>query len=217
VTNYEWLRQQIECLKRHPTDECVEWPFATKGGDQEYGQVALPNYGGPVSVHRIAYELYHGHSPYQCVLHRCNNPRCFNPSHLYDGNHLQNAMDRIEANSNGVKLNNDKIDHIVELLADSDLTMEEIANSFGVSANYVTFINTGRRWAHRTGGKLIRKHGKYYKLNENEVKEIISLIAGERHALTEIAQMFGVSLSTISRIRSGERWKHLVRPWEDPS
>lgn len=214
MTNYEWLKRKIEYLKQTPTDECIDWPFSTRGNG--YGQVAFPNYGSTTYTHRLAYELYYGHPAHQNVLHRCNNPKCFNPQHLYDGTQFQNAMDRIEAGSNGIKLNNDKIERIVDLLANSDLTMDEIANKFLVSPSLITFINMGKRWGNKTGGKLIRKQsklGKQYKLNENQVKEIIVLIAKKEHSLTIIAQMSGVCLATVSRIKSGERWKHLPRPW----
>ena len=85
-----FVYQKVARLILDPTDECVEWPHSTTSGG--YGQVWFQ--GKMKRVHRVAYEFYHGEAPRGLVLHKCNNPRCFNPAHLYEGTHIQNALDR---------------------------------------------------------------------------------------------------------------------------
>lgn len=47
--------------------------------------------------HRIALELFTGQSIGKLlVLHKCDNPRCVNPEHLYLGDHKQNTKDMID-------------------------------------------------------------------------------------------------------------------------
>jgi len=47
-----------------------------------------------VGVHRLAYELFVGPIPEgHGVLHHCDVPACFNPSHLFTGTQVDNARD----------------------------------------------------------------------------------------------------------------------------
>ena len=50
-------------------------------------------------VHRFSYILHYG-QPKNLVLHKCNNKKCVNPAHLYDGTYKDNTRDAIQA---GVK------------------------------------------------------------------------------------------------------------------
>ena len=57
-----------------------------------YGRITQN--GKRARAHRVAFELFVGPIPSGMhVLHRCDNPPCVNPSHLFIGTHLDNMRD----------------------------------------------------------------------------------------------------------------------------
>ncbi len=72
-------------------DGCWEWTGTTVYG---YGQISSGR--ANIRVHRLSYETFVGPIPEgHHVLHRCDNPPCWNPSHLFTGTDLDNARDCI--------------------------------------------------------------------------------------------------------------------------
>ena len=71
-------------------DRCWEW-MASKNG-KGYGQISVGNRTETAS--RVAYRIYVGEIPSGvCVLHRCDNPICVNPNHLFLGSQKDNIRD----------------------------------------------------------------------------------------------------------------------------
>lgn len=74
---------------------CIYWMGSRGGGRNNYG---LTSYNGKgITTHRLSWILTHGPIPDGgWILHKCDNPPCVNPEHLYIGDNKQNVRDRIE-------------------------------------------------------------------------------------------------------------------------
>lgn len=131
-------------------DDC--WPWLGHILDNGYGQfkTAYVNY----RAHRVAYKLAIGIDPgTKCVCHRCDNPICCNPRHLFLGTNADNSRDMVtkgrEAHQRGEdhgrhKLTAEEVIAIRHTLG----TCCEIGEFYGVSAATVSMIQNGRTWTH---------------------------------------------------------------------
>lgn len=137
------------------TPGCWIWVAAQRSANCNYGVMRLaPGCGGSRFAHRISYELYVGPIPDgMIVCHKCDNPRCVNPDHLFVGTHADNALDR-EAKgrgnqprgeaSNGVKIT--EID-VLKIRSDAR-TQRKIALDYGLSQAAICKIKNKRTWSH---------------------------------------------------------------------
>jgi hypothetical protein len=79
--------------KVEKTDDCWLWRAGTRRKDEGYGQFFLN--GKPESAHRVSLML-NGVilSENDVVAHRCDNPPCVNPDHLFVTDSPGNTADR---------------------------------------------------------------------------------------------------------------------------
>lgn len=78
-------------VKTELTEACWIWHGATQGNNS-YGCFFW--HGKNVSTSRLVWSLLHGNVPAgMMVCHKCDNPLCFNPSHLFIGTMKDNQRD----------------------------------------------------------------------------------------------------------------------------
>lgn len=106
-------------------------------------------------AHRLSYEWRFGPLPSGAVIcHRCDNPACVNPDHLFRGSQKDNMQD---AKSKGrttqgakhgrARLTEELVQQIRTARQDG-VTHREIAARFGISQGHTTNILNGKVWAH---------------------------------------------------------------------
>ncbi|MFD4912850.1 hypothetical protein ACFWNR_06460 [Streptomyces virginiae] len=104
------------------------------------------------AAHRLSRLLAVGNPGDQHVLHRCDNPPCVRPDHLFVGDDATNHADMAaklrstwgEKNAHA-KLTEGEVRQIRALLAQGMLH-REIAGQFGISRGTVSDIHRGRSW-----------------------------------------------------------------------
>lgn len=130
-------------VKKGKKNECWEWEgFTDKDG---YGKMRTE--GTNEGVHRVSFRIHGGNIPKGMkVLHKCNNPPCCNPNHLYCGNQTQNMQDRIKAGNfkYGQDHHNSVIsDETVKMIKEDTGTYKFLAEKYGCSASQVGNIKRG--------------------------------------------------------------------------
>ena len=127
---------------------CLEWQArALKSG---YGQFSQN--GKSVYAHRMAYFLATGNEPGGLsVCHKCDNPLCVNPEHLFLGSVADNARDRDNKGraACGEKNGSAKLNSGDVLRIRSDTRRQnDIAAHYGVSQFTISRIKAGKVWRH---------------------------------------------------------------------
>jgi hypothetical protein len=132
--------------------DCWLWLGYSPNG--RYGALKID--GKRILAHRIAYALTYGSVPDELdVLHRCDNTKCVNPSHLFLGTHTDNMGDmmakgrgnKIEGDAHpSAKLTSGQVTQIRSLYAEGSHSQRALAHTFGVSRRAIQLIIIRRNW-----------------------------------------------------------------------
>jgi hypothetical protein len=140
--------------KVRKANSCWLWTGSVNAAG--YGQVQCTDRKRPVLSHRVSWELANGSIPDgQCVLHRCDNPRCVNPDHLFIGTQLDNIADAVTKRRNPrgaqfpqAKLRDADVRTIRRRYSTGGITQMKLAQEYGVSDGVICEIISRKRWTH---------------------------------------------------------------------
>lgn len=157
----------------HMTAPCWVWTASKAVG---YGRFRVGNH--LIKAHRIVWVIHHGQIPHDgsyhglCVCHRCDNPACCNPSHLFLGTSNDNNHDKeVKGRGNHVKGDNhysrthperlargeanklskltaEKVIKIRSIYGDGALSCHQLGVLFGVTDSVINKVIRYKLWKH---------------------------------------------------------------------
>jgi hypothetical protein len=134
------------------------WTWQASLDSKGYGNFGLPRNDGTgrfvmQRAHRVAWMLTHGAMPTSTdfLCHRCDNPRCVNPAHLFIGDAQANVSDCISKgrlndrsgeNNPRAKLTEEQVQDI----RSSSASLNALAVKYGVAKSVVASARKGETW-----------------------------------------------------------------------
>ena len=153
MTDKDVLRKRIvDNVVVDPDSGCWLWQRTTNG--RGYGNMRAGS-RGVVRSHRIAYEVFVGPIPDGMVVcHKCDQPLCCNPEHLFADTQANNMRDAVKkgrmysprgSSNPASRLTKESVVDIRRLLQEGQ-QVKDVAAQYGVSPKTISAIKVRRTW-----------------------------------------------------------------------
>lgn len=133
-------------------DDCWEWQAGTSAAGYGIFNVGETDY----IATRVSYNLHYKKDPLELsVLHKCDNPKCCNPHHLFLGTKSDNMKDMVSkgrsnkgSDVNTNKLTEVQVKEIRLYYKKGEMNKSELARKYGVYHTNIASIVNNKTWKH---------------------------------------------------------------------
>lgn len=143
-----------EKVDKKSNESC--WNFIG-ANNQGYGQLYVSK-GKKIRANRLSYEIHFGKiSDNLVVCHRCDNPSCVNPKHLFAGSQKDNITDMHSKNRGNTpkgsnhanaKVTEDQVIEIRKLYSEKSMRIADISRLYNASQSSIDDIVHYKTWKH---------------------------------------------------------------------
>jgi hypothetical protein len=141
--------------KVRKTDDCWIWEGAATPLGYGVIRCGLGKESKNLYTTRVGWFLTHGYWPKADLCHKCDNPPCVRPDHLFEGTPKDNRLDAmrkgrlpIGENNGQSKLTPQQVAEIRRLYSSGKIGHNQLASKFGVSNCTISHVVRRLRWKH---------------------------------------------------------------------
>jgi hypothetical protein len=206
-----------------PNSGC--WLWMGQISNSGYGRFSVGN-RIQVQAHRFSWELHNGKIPeglFAC--HKCDVRCCVNPEHLFIGTQSDNLNDMVQkGRDNPARGERSARARLTEAQAQAirldPRRLRIIAEEYGIHKSWIWAIKHGEGWKHSHAdnpeeAERSDRHRAFKglrgeaHLSAKLTAEQVLSIRNDQRGCNKLAAEYGVSRSSIKRIRNGKCWGYI--------